>query len=83
MDAALSTNPPAPTFRVVEATHLGDDAFALTLLGSADATAIVSFPRGVLSDRVEVTGWSSDEALDWVVDHADDVWHACWVGVRS
>lgn len=81
MDAALSTLPPAPAFRVVDATDLGDDCFALTLLGAGDATAIVSWPRGVLSERVEVTAWSSDDALDWLTDHADDVWDACFIGV--
>lgn len=82
MSHALSITPPAsPSFRVADAVDMGDDCFALTLLGAVDATAIVSWPRGFMSDRVEVTAWSSDAALDWLVDHPGAVWDACFIGV--
>lgn len=82
MNHALSSPAPhvLPDWRIADATHLGDDAYALTLLGAGDATAVVSWPRGVLSKRVEVTAWSSDDALDWLTDNAEQVWDACWLG---
>lgn len=70
-------------FRVAAVQDLGEDQFALTLLGAGDATAIVSWPRGVLSQRVEVTAWSSDDALDWLTDNTGQVWAACWLGQVS